>query len=77
MPVDVMRDLRRFDRHRRQLLISELVDGAGRTFQLALQIGLAECGPNIDAIVSAPARSTTPRAGSTASRLRITSLQPR
>ena len=30
MPVDVMREtLRRFDRHRRQLLISELVDGSG------------------------------------------------
>ena len=45
MPVDVMREtLRRFDRHRRQLLISELVDGPGRAFQLAFQIGLAECG---------------------------------
>src|SRR5947209_10199039 len=31
MPVDVMREtLRRFDRHRRQLLISELVGGSGR-----------------------------------------------
>src|SRR6266853_1719418 len=45
MPVDVMREtLRRFDRHRRQLLISELVDGAGRIFQLAFQTGLTECG---------------------------------
>jgi len=45
MPVDVMREtLRRFDRHRRQLLISELVDGSGRAFQLALQIGLTETG---------------------------------
>ena len=53
MPVDVMREtLRRFDRHRRQLLISELVDGSGRAFQLALQIGLAECGAIIDAIVN-------------------------
>src|SRR5450631_2007738 len=44
MPVDVMREtLRRFDRHRRQLLISELVDGPGRAFQLAFQTGLAEC----------------------------------
>src|SRR5258707_14904739 len=35
MPVDVMREtLRRFDRHRRQLLISGLVDGAGPAFQL-------------------------------------------
>jgi len=53
MPVDVMREtLRRFDRHRRQLLISELVDSAGRSFQLALQIGYVECGAAIDAIVS-------------------------
>src|ERR1700732_3809867 len=34
MPVDVMREtLRRFDRHRRQLLVSELVDGPWRAFQ--------------------------------------------
>ncbi|HBY28739.1 MAG TPA: XRE family transcriptional regulator, partial [Bradyrhizobium sp.] len=53
MPVDVMREtLRRFDRHRRQLLISELVDSSGRNFQLALQIGFVECGAAIDAIVS-------------------------
>src|SRR3954464_15339863 len=52
MPVDVMREtLRRFDRHRRQLLISELVDGPGRAFQLAFQIGLAECGGSFDTIV--------------------------
>src|SRR4029079_15025970 len=53
MPVDVMREtLRRFDRHRRQLLVSQLVDGPGRAFQLALQIGLAECSAAIDAIVN-------------------------
>src|SRR6201988_2648979 len=53
MPVDVMREtLRRFDRHRRQLLISELVDGPGRTFQLAFQTALAECGPAIEAFVN-------------------------
>jgi XRE family transcriptional regulator, fatty acid utilization regulator len=53
MPVDVMREtLRRFDRHRRQLLISELIDGPGRAFQLAFQIGLAECGGIFEAIVN-------------------------
>src|SRR5437588_884207 len=53
MPVDVMREtLRRFDRHRRQLLISEMIDGPGRAFQLALQVGLAESGASIDAIVN-------------------------
>ncbi|MBV9530180.1 MAG: DUF2083 domain-containing protein [Bradyrhizobium sp.] len=52
MPLDVMREtLRRFDRHRRQLLISELVDGSARTFQLAFQIALAECGPLLQTIV--------------------------
>ncbi|UGY25905.1 short-chain fatty acyl-CoA regulator family protein [Bradyrhizobium septentrionale] len=64
MPVDVMREtLRRFDRHRRQLLISELVDSAGRSFQLALQIGFVECGTAIDAIVSraGPLDDTTRR----------------
>jgi predicted transcriptional regulator/DNA-binding XRE family transcriptional regulator len=63
MPVDVMRDtLRRFDRHRRQLLISELVDAPGRAFQLAFQIGLTENAAAIDAIVNrAGALDETPR----------------
>src|SRR5258707_9104360 len=39
------------NRHRRQLLISELVDGPGRAFQLAFQIGLTECTGTIDTIV--------------------------
>jgi len=52
MPVDVMREtLRRFDRHRRQLLVSELVDAPGRTFQLAVQIAMAECHPHFETIV--------------------------
>jgi predicted transcriptional regulator/DNA-binding XRE family transcriptional regulator len=52
MPVDVMREtLRRFDRHRRQLLISELVDSPGRAFQLAFQLGLMECGGAFESIV--------------------------
>ncbi|MDE2376237.1 short-chain fatty acyl-CoA regulator family protein, partial [Bradyrhizobium sp.] len=53
MPVDVMREtLRRFDRHRRQLLISELVDLPGRTFQLAFQIALGECAGHFETIIS-------------------------
>ncbi|KPF94576.1 DNA-binding protein [Rhodopseudomonas sp. AAP120] len=53
MPVDVMREtLRRFDRHRRQLLISELVDFQGRAFQAAFQIGLTEYGSVMDGIVA-------------------------
>src|SRR5262252_737647 len=51
MPVDVMREtLRRFDRHRRQLLISELVDGPGRVFQLAFQLGLIETASHFETI---------------------------
>ncbi|WP_424629514.1 helix-turn-helix domain-containing protein [Bradyrhizobium sp. SYSU BS000235] len=53
MPVDVMREtLRRWDRHRRQVLISEMVDGSGRVFQLAFQLALAECGPLMESIVN-------------------------
>ena len=52
MPVDVMREtLRRFDRHRRQLLISELVDSPGRAFQIAFQIGLTECSSAMETII--------------------------
>ncbi len=62
MPVDVMREtLRRFDRHRRQLLISELVDGSGRAFQLAFQIGARRVlAPPSTPSSTAPARSTIP-----------------
>jgi transcriptional regulator with XRE-family HTH domain len=53
MPVDVMREtLRRWDRHRRQVLISELVDGSGRVLQHAIQVALAECGPVMEGIVN-------------------------
>lgn len=53
LPVDVMRDnLRRFDRHRRHLLLSELVDGSGRVFQTAFQLALLEAGPIIDEAVT-------------------------
>ena len=53
MPVEVMREtLRRFDRHRRQLLISELIDSPGRAFQIAFQTGLSEFGPVFDGIVN-------------------------
>src|SRR3954454_2908890 len=63
MPVDVMREtLRRFDRHRRQLLISELLDAPGRAFQLAFQLGLAESSSVFDGIVNrAGSLDDTPR----------------
>jgi XRE family transcriptional regulator, fatty acid utilization regulator len=52
LPVDVMRDtLRRFDRHRRHLLLSELIDDSGRVFQIAFQLALLEAAPLIDEVV--------------------------
>jgi len=53
MPIDVMSDsLRRYDYHRRQLLISEMVDPSGRTFQAAYQLGFAEMRDAIDALAA-------------------------
>ncbi|HEX2216683.1 MAG TPA: short-chain fatty acyl-CoA regulator family protein, partial [Xanthobacteraceae bacterium] len=53
LPVEVMRDsLRRFDRHRRHLLLSELIDGSGRVFQAAFQLALLEAGAQIDEIIA-------------------------
>src|SRR5262245_21732536 len=49
LPVGVMGGvLRRFDRHRRQLQISELVDHAGRAFQSSFQLGLIAAGREMD-----------------------------
>lgn len=49
MPFDVMQGyLRRYDRHRRRLMLSELLAPSGRTFQVALQIGLLEARPLLD-----------------------------
>jgi len=53
IPVDVMPDsLRRYDPHRRQLLISEMVDPSGRTFQAAYQLAFAEMRQVIDDLSS-------------------------
>lgn len=52
LPADVMPDrLRRLDLHARQLQLSELLDTASRTFQVAFQLGLIEARDEIDAIV--------------------------
>jgi predicted transcriptional regulator/DNA-binding XRE family transcriptional regulator len=49
MPVETMPEtLRRYDHHRRQLLISEVVDQPGRTFQAAYQLGFSEIGAVIN-----------------------------
>ena len=53
LPVEIMQDtLRRWDRHRRQLQLSELVDAAGRVFQTAFQLALFEAGRLMDDIVA-------------------------
>jgi predicted transcriptional regulator/plasmid maintenance system antidote protein VapI len=53
LPVDVMSQaLRRFDRHRRRLMISELVEPSGRTFQAAYQLAFIEANDLIDAIAA-------------------------
>jgi XRE family transcriptional regulator, fatty acid utilization regulator len=51
LPVEVMSQaLRRVDRHRRRIMISELVEPSGRTFQAASQLGFIEANEAIDAI---------------------------
>lgn len=53
LPVEVMSQaLRRFDRHRRRIMISELMEPAGRTFQAAYQLGFAEAIEVIDGIAA-------------------------
>ncbi len=52
MPIHVMgKTLRRFDLHRRKVLISELVEPSGRAFQMAYHLGLIEAGWVFDKII--------------------------
>ncbi|WP_210528882.1 helix-turn-helix domain-containing protein [Rubellimicrobium arenae] len=44
--------LRHYDRHRRKLMISELMEPAGRAFQAAYQVGLLEAGDVVDALLA-------------------------
>ena len=68
LPVDVMPgSLRRFDHHRRRLMISELVDASGRSFQTAYQLALIEWRDTIDAI----ANRLEPETGPAQSLLRV------
>ena len=51
LPVDVMGErLRHYDLHRRQLLISELMDPSSRTFQVGYQLAISEHGQLVNAI---------------------------
>lgn len=52
MPIDVMGSLqRRFDRHARRVLLSEMLSQTARNFHLAAQIGYLTVGEQIDTIV--------------------------
>ena len=52
VPVDVMPDtLRRYDRHRRRVLLSEVLTESGRVFQLAVEICLLECRDILDRMI--------------------------
>lgn len=56
LPVDVMPDhVRRLDLHARQLQLSEMLDGASRTFQAAALIADLEARDEIDALVAGAA----------------------
>ena len=53
MPVEVMQDtLRRYDLHRRRILLSEALPASGRAFQLAVQIALLDYRDLIDRAVA-------------------------
>lgn len=59
MPHDVMPEtLRHFDLHRRQLLISEMLDASARIFQLAVQLAQLEFKPMIQRIADSHAFHT-------------------
>lgn len=69
LPVDVMPDrLRRLDVHARQLFISEALDQASRTFQLAVQLAELEARPLVEAEIAA-ARPLIAPAGPVAAEL--------
>ncbi len=52
LPHEVMDDtVRRFDRHGRRILLSEVLAPAGRTFQLAYQTALLSLGEPIDRLI--------------------------
>ncbi|MFI4974308.1 MAG: short-chain fatty acyl-CoA regulator family protein [Caulobacterales bacterium] len=63
-PRDVLPDsVRRYDHHRRRLMLSELLAGPGRSFAIAYQLALAEQEPRLTALVerAAPPDGPTQR----------------
>ncbi len=56
LPADIMPDrLRRLDLHARQVQLSEMLDPAARTFQIASILAQTEAGKEIDALVAGAA----------------------
>jgi predicted transcriptional regulator/DNA-binding XRE family transcriptional regulator len=54
LPPEVMvGSTRRLDRHRREVLLSDELDNASQTFQLALQLAYLELDADVDAVVAA------------------------
>lgn len=52
IPPDVMAgSLRRFDRHRSEILLDDTLDGASRQFQLALQLVYLEMGETLEGVL--------------------------
>jgi predicted transcriptional regulator/DNA-binding XRE family transcriptional regulator len=53
LPSSVMvGSMRRLDRHRREVLLDDALDGASQAFQLALQLAYLELGAEIDAVLA-------------------------
>ncbi len=52
LPSSVMvGSMRRLDRHRREVLLDDALDGASQAFQLALQLAYLELGAEVDAVL--------------------------
>jgi len=59
LPSNVMvGSMRRLDRHRREILLDDALDGASQAFQLALQLAYLELGDEIDAVLEAGSFAT-------------------
>ena len=62
-PAEVLPDqLRRFDHHRRRLMVSERLGLAGRAFAAVYQMGLLEHGPDVTALMERAAPPDLPAA---------------
>jgi predicted transcriptional regulator/transcriptional regulator with XRE-family HTH domain len=59
LPSSVMvGSMRRLDRHRREVLLDDALDGASQAFQLALQLAYLELGAEVDAVLADGAFAT-------------------